>query len=49
MFRSCRRQVFRIATAQVAAANAYQVEGAGEYAYPRPGSGLEQFVRSLAQ
>ncbi len=32
---------------QVAAANTYQVKGASEYVYLRPGSGLEQFVRSL--
>jgi Protein of unknown function (DUF4238) len=30
---------------QVATANAYQVQGALEYVYLRPGSGLEQFVR----
>ena len=32
---------------QVAAANSYQVKGAAEYVWLRPGSGLEEFVRSL--
>jgi hypothetical protein len=32
---------------QVAVANAYQVRGAAEYVWLRPGSGLEDFVRSL--
>jgi len=32
---------------QVAAANTYQVKGAAEYVWLRPGSGLEKFVRSL--
>src|ERR1022692_2776605 len=34
---------------QVVTANTYQVHGALEYVYLRPGSGLEHFVRSAIQ
>jgi hypothetical protein len=38
-----------LAPDQVASANAYQVRGALEYVYFRPGSGLEDFVRFVIQ
>jgi hypothetical protein len=45
-----RASVSAVLTAdQVATANSYQVRGALEYVYLRPGSGLEHFVRTLVE